>query len=128
MGGDVAGDHLHAIGMALHAIDRLQHQLRMAVRGVDHQHVYARLDQRQRPLEPVIAHRRGGADAQAALLILGGMGKRLRLFEIFHRDEADAIVVAIDHHDALNAMLVQKRARLGLVGALAHRDQTVLRH
>ncbi len=44
----------------------------VAVRGVDHDHVDAGLDQLLGALEPVVADGGGGRDPQAALLVLAG--------------------------------------------------------
>ena len=57
-GGDIAGHDLGIIGFALDARDRLEHALGMAVRGVDHDDVAFRLEQRhargQRPPRPTL--------------------------------------------------------------------------
>jgi len=44
-GGDVAGDDLHGIGEPLDAVDGCEHPRGMAVRGIHHDHVDARVDQ-----------------------------------------------------------------------------------
>ena len=48
-GRDVAGDHLHGVRQPLDAADRVEHCARMAVRGIHHHEIDARLDQ---PLGP----------------------------------------------------------------------------
>ena len=53
--------------------DAVEHALRMAVRGVDHQHVDARLDQRRDALLGALADADRGADAQLALRVLAGV-------------------------------------------------------
>ena len=53
--------------------DRVEHALRMAVRGVDDQQVDAGVDQPLGALEAVVADAGGGGDAQAALRVLGGV-------------------------------------------------------
>ena len=57
-GRDVAGDHLHRVGQPLDAADGVEHALRMAVRGVDHDEVDARRRSAARcaskPLSPTV--------------------------------------------------------------------------
>ena len=55
--------HAHAV----------EHALRMAVRGVDHDHVDAGLDQRLDALLGALAHADRGADAQLAVRVLAGV-------------------------------------------------------
>ena len=75
--GDVAGHHLGVVAELLHARHGLEHALRMAVRGVDHDHVDPGVDQHLARAQPVLADagRRGGA--QPALLVLAGAGNLL---------------------------------------------------
>ena len=54
-------------------VDRVEHALRMAVRGIDDDDVDAGVDQRLGALEAVIADAGRGGDAQAALLVLAGV-------------------------------------------------------
>ena len=68
------GDHLEVAGQAGDARDHLEHAARVAVRGVDDEHVGARGDQRLRALDGVGADADRGADAQTALRVL----RRLR--------------------------------------------------
>ena len=87
--------------------------LRMAVRGIDHDHVAFRLDQRHGAGIAVLAHAGRGGDAQAAALVLAGVGIFLRLLDVLDRDQADAAIGVVDHQDLLDAVLVQQP--LGLV-------------
>jgi hypothetical protein len=98
----------------------------MAVRGVDHDHVDARLAQRRDPIQGVRrrAHRR--ADPQAADAVLAGVRKFGGLLEILDRDHALQLVIAGDHQHLLDAVLVQQREHLFLGRVLAHRDQALL--
>jgi hypothetical protein len=64
-GGDVARDHLNAVGQLLHALDRAGDVLVMAVRGVDHDEVdpaSTSASVRAKPLSPTVVaaatHRR----------------------------------------------------------------------
>ena len=47
----VAGHHLHGVRLQLDAADLIEHELRMAVRGVDHDQIGARIHQQLGPLE-----------------------------------------------------------------------------
>ena len=100
----------------------LQHLLGMAVRGVDDEAVDPRRHQQLGALEALVADGRGGGDAQAPVGVLGGVGMRGRLLDVLDRDEADAAAVLVDHHQLLDAVLVQQAARLVLGDALADGD------
>ena len=63
-----------ALESFLMRVDRFEHPLRMAMGGVDDDHVDAGVDQQLGALEALLAHRGGRGDAQAALLVLGGIG------------------------------------------------------
>ncbi len=84
--------------------------------------------QRQRALQTLGAHIRRRGDAQAPTLVLGGVGKFLRLLDVLDRDQADAAVVLVHHHQLLDAVLVQKPLRLVHRHVLAHGDQVFLGH
>ena len=86
---------------------------RMAVRGIDHDQIDARLDQPLGAVEALVADRGRGGDAQAALLVLAGVRIGDRLLDVLHRDQADAAVLVVDHQQLLDAVLVQQA--LGLV-------------
>src|SRR6185503_3601648 len=68
-GGDVAGDDLHFVRLALDAVDGVEHVARMAVRGIDHDQIDAGRDQRLAAGEPLVADGGGGGDAQPPLLV-----------------------------------------------------------
>ena len=100
----------------------------MAVRGVDHDHVDAGIDQPLGALEAVVADRGRGGDAQAALLVLAGERMRDRLLDVLDGDQADAAILVVDHQQLLDAVLVQQALGLVLADALAHRDEVFVRH
>ena len=78
------------------------------MRGVDHDDVAFRLDQRHGAGIAVLAHAGGGGDAQAAALVLAGVGIFLRLLDVLDGDQADAAIGIVHHQDLLDAVLVQQ--------------------
>ena len=86
--------------------------LRVAVRGVDHQHVDAGLDQRLDALFGALADADRRADAQLALLVLAGVRVLGCLEDVLDRDQAAQLAVAVDHQHALEAVLVHQRLAL----------------
>ena len=100
----------------------------MAVRGVDHDEIDAGLDQPLGAVEALVADRGGGGDAQAALLVLAGVGIGDRLLDVLHGDQADAAVLVVDHQQLLDAVLVQQPLGLVLADAFAHGDEPLLGH
>ena len=79
-----------AAGSAFSRRHHLQHALGVTVGGVDDQQVDPLLDQRHRPLPGVAEEADGGADAQPALVVLGGVGVLVGLDEVLERDQAAA--------------------------------------
>src|SRR5690606_20593250 len=73
-GDNVAAHHLHLREVLLDPGHAVQHALRVAVRGVDDDHVNARRHQRLDPLLGVAAHAHRRAGHQAAVRIFGGVG------------------------------------------------------
>ena len=100
----------------------------MAVRGIDDDDVAFRLDQRERAPQAVLAHARRRGDAQAAALVLAGVGIFLRLLDVLDRDQTDAAIGLVDDEDLLDAMLMQQTLGFFGANAFAHGDELVLRH
>ncbi len=128
MGGDIAGDDLDAVGLALDPLDHARDLDRMAVGGVDDDHVHARLRQRHGPLIARVADGRGRADQQPALIVLGRVGVGLGLLDVLHRDQAGGAIVLVDDDDPLDLAVTQQGARLVPSCALAHGDQVARGH
>ena len=126
--GDVAGSDLRVIAFALDARNRFQHAFGMAMRGVDHHNVTFGLDERHGAPQTIVADIGGGGHAQAAAFILTGVGKFLRLLDVFHGNEADAAVVFVYHQNLFDAVLMQKPLGFLHLHAFAHGDELVLRH
>ena len=79
---------------------RVEHVLRMAVRGIDDDEIDAGVDQRLGALEALVADGGRGGDAQPALLVLAGVRVGDRLFDVLDGDQADAAIVVVDHQRA----------------------------
>ena len=128
IGGDIAGDDLDPVGLPRQAPDGIGDLNRMAMGGVDHHHVDAGVHQGHGALETRVAHRRGCADQQAALGVLGGAGMSLGLLHVLDGDQADGAIGLVDHDQALDLVPAQKRAGLVLADAFGHRDQALRGH
>ena len=124
---DVAGDDLLRRPLRLDALDRLDHAARMAVRGVDDDHVDARLAQRRDALERVRRRADRRADAQRAAFVLAGARELGGLLEVLDRDHARELEVAVDHQHLLDAVPVQQREHFFLRRVLAHGDEPLAR-
>ena len=106
-------------------------QLGMAVRGVDDEAVDAGRHQHLGALEPLVADRGGGGDAQAPVDVLGGIRMGRRLLDVLDGDEPDAALRIVDDHQLLDAVQMQEPARLVVVHPLADRHHLAgheLRH
>ena len=116
----VAGDDRDLVGRPLDAPHLLQDLLGMAVRGVDDEAVDAGRHQELGALEPLVADRGRGGDAQAPVGVLGGVGMRGRLLDVLDGDEADAAPRIVDDDQLLDPVLMQEPARLVVAHALPH--------
>jgi hypothetical protein len=126
-GADIAADHLDLRKALLDPLHPVEHALRVAVRGVDHQHVDPRLHQRRDALVGVFSHADRGADAQLAVRILAGVRVLALLQDVLHGDQAEQMEIVVDHQHALEAVAVQQLHRFLAGRAFAHRDQLLLR-
>ena len=82
---------------------------------VDDDDVDLGLQQRLGALHALGPDAGGRGHAQAALLVLAGIGEFLRLLDILDGDEADAAIGLVHHQQLLDAVLMQQA--LGLVAA-----------
>jgi hypothetical protein len=106
----------------------VEHALRVAVRGVDDEHVDVGVDQRLGALHGVAGDPDGGAAAQPAQRVLAGVRILDRLLDVLDRDQALQPEVLIDHQQLLDLGRVQDLARLIERGADRDREQPVLGH
>ena len=85
---------------------------RLAVRGVDDEHVDPCVAQGLGALPCVAeeAHRR--ADAEAPLAVLRGVRVLLGLVEVLHGDEAGEVALVVDEGKLLDLVLGEDRERL----------------
>jgi hypothetical protein len=97
------------------------------VRGIDHDHVRARVAQRRDPLHRVGARANRRTDAQRPPLVLAGARELGRLLEILDGDHALEGEVLVDDQHLFDAMLVQQREHLFLGRVLAHGHQPLAR-
>ncbi len=124
---DVAAEYLHVRVLLLDARDAVEHAFRKPVRGIDDEHVDARLDQRIDPVVRIVAGADRRTDPKRPARILAGAWEVLGFLEILGGDHALQFEVVADHQHLLDAVLVQQRHNLFLVGALAHGHQALLR-
>ena len=127
-GGDIAGHDLHRIRHALDPRHRLEHAPGMAVGGVDDQKIDASVDQALASHVTGFAHRSRSGHAQSPLLVFAGMRMRHGLFDVLHRDQADATIRAVNDQKLLDTVLMQEPLGLVLLDPFAHCDQPLLGH
>ena len=93
----------------------------MAVRRVDDDHVAAGREQPLAALKARVADGRRRGDAQPALIVLRGERVELRLLDVLHGDQPDAIVVGVDDQQLLDAVLMQQALGFVLADVVAAR-------
>src|SRR2546428_1070859 len=126
---DIASYELHLPAESvLDAGHRLNHQVRVAMGGIRHQHIHALLDQSGTTRISIGSYADSSADPQATKCVFGGIGVENLLLNVFHRDEATQHPLLVHHGKFLNFVAVQ--AVTGLFQCCAHRDsnQVISRH
>src|SRR5450830_1420183 len=126
-GSDIAADNFHLRVFGLDPLDAVQDALRVAVGGIDHQHVDAGSDQQVDAFLILGAHADGSADQQFALAVFRRERVRSRFLDIFDGDQAAQFKIVVDHQHALEAVLVHQALGFIAVGAFGDVDQLVTR-
>ncbi|MCY1410937.1 hypothetical protein D9M71_263160 [compost metagenome] len=126
-GGDVAADHLDLRVGFLDPANAVDHALGVTVGGVHHHHVDPGVDQCSDALGGIGASADGGADAQAALVVLGRQRVGLGLLDVAEGHQAAQVEVLVDHQHLLDAVLVELGLHFFQRGAFAGGDQLFLR-
>ena len=125
-GADVATDDLHVREVLLDPADAVQHALRVAVRGIHHDHVHAGGDQRFHAAIGIATHADGSADQQAGRQILGSVREVGVLLDVLDGDQATQFERIIDHQHLFDAVAVQQLQHFIRRGAFLDRDQAIL--
>ena len=102
---DVAGDDVDVLERAAQRLHDVDHALRVAVRGVDDEHVDVGRDQRLGALERVARDADGGADAQPPERVLARVRILDRLLDVLDGDQALQPEVVIDDEELLDFLL-----------------------
>ena len=126
--GDVAGDQIDVRMALAHLGDHVEDALRVAVRGVDDEHVDVGLHERGRAVQRVLADAHRRAHAQAAQCVLAGVRVLDELLDVLDGDEALQPVVRVDDHQLLDLVMVEHLTRLIERGPNRHRDEVLARH
>ena len=127
-GGDVAGDQIDLRKAAAQRAHHVEHVLRVAVGGVDDQHVDVRRDQRVGALDGVARGADRGAAAQPAERVLRGVRVLDRLLDVLDGDQPLEPEVAIDDQQLLDLVTMQNLARRVERRADRHGEQRLARH
>ena len=99
----------------------------MAVGRIDHEGVHASIHKGGGTFKGVGSDAHGSGHAQATACVLAGIGARLHLDDVFISDEADEVVVLINHGQLLNFVLLQNVSGF-LEGDLRGGDEAFARH
>ena len=78
------------------------------MRGIDHNQIGACIHELFGARKTGVADGGGRRHPQTPLLVLGRMGIEPRLFYVLDGDEADAEIIVIDHHQLLDAVLMEQ--------------------
>ena len=124
----VAGNHLHPVRQLLYPLDRLGHTFAVTMRGVDHHHVNARINQRLAAFKARIADGRGRSHAQPALIVLAGMWVQHGLFGILQREQSGQLALPVRHQQFLDPPRLHQAFRGLQIGWLLQQGKVVRGH
>ena len=124
----IAHDDVHVGEMLLDSLQRADDTLAVAVGRVDDDGIYARVDQCLCTLQRVGGHAHACGHAQAALGVLASHRLVLGLGDILIGDEADEVVVLIDHRELLDLVLLEDGGSGLEVRLLMRGDEVLGRH
>ena len=127
-GRDVAGDEIDVREAPAQRAHHVEHVLRVAVRGVDDEHVDVGGDQRVGALDGVARGADRGAAAQPAERVLRRVRVLDRLLDVLDGDQPLQPEVAVDDEQLLDLVPVQDLARRVERRADRHGEQRLARH
>ena len=96
------------------------------MRGIDDQDIHAGVHQRGDPFVGIPGRPHGSTDPQRSQFIFRSLGIVGGLLEVLGRNHPAKAIVVVHHQDLFDAMTVQQRQYLVIVGILLDRDQTIL--
>ena len=100
----------------------------MAVRAVNGQYVGFGFRQFLRALQEIAGRADGAADAQAAMVVFGGLRIFQFLLDVLDRDQTLQVVLVVDDQQLFDAVLMENFFRLLERRSYRHGDQMVLGH
>src|SRR2546423_1037046 len=103
---DISGNELDVGEHLADVCRRFENSLRMSVRSVDDENVYTCFNERSRSIA-VIGCSDRRSDAQAAVLILVGIGEIAPLMDVFYRDQPAQHSLFIDDGQLLDSMFAE---------------------
>ena len=128
VGGDVAGEEID-VGEAFFAVaDGFEDAGGVAVGGVDGEGVYAGFDEGGGAVEEVAGGADGSGYAEAALVVLAGVGVFEFFLDVFDGDEAFEFVGVVDDEQFFDAVLVEDLFGVLEGGADGDGDEVVFGH
>ena len=126
-GGDIAADHLDMRKVVLDPPDAIQHSLRMAVRGIHHDHVHTRLGQQRDAVFGSLAHPDRRTGTQTAMTVLASERVFAGFKDVLYRHQAAQFECIVHHQHALDAVLVHQVAGLFQAGVFLDGDEAFMR-
>ena len=125
--GDIAANDFNVRVISLDPTNAIQHTLRVAVRGIHHQHVHASFCQQRHTLFSTFTHTDGSAGTQTSQTILARQRMLTGFQNILDRHQPAQFKSIIDHQNTFEAVLVHQIARIFQTGIFLDRDQTLSR-
>ena len=130
LGGDVATDDIDMVeGMiGPDPANHVEHELGVAVGGIDHEHIHARIGQSGDTLPGVSEESDRCGHPQATLLILGGLRILLGLDEVLDGNQARKFALSIHQGELLHLVLGQEGVGIFLGDVGRSGNQVILGH
>ena len=100
----------------------------MSVSSIDDNQVNACFNEALGAFKAIDSRGCGGGNAQMAFFVLAGIWVKACFFYILNREQANALILAIDNDKFLNTILVEQFTRLFLGHMLVDRNQALFGH
>ena len=109
LGDHVAGHDRH-VGKRAEFADHFHHVAGVAGGGIDEQRVRPGFDQRLAAVDAIRPHAHGGAAAELAVVVLGGVGEGDAFFDVGAGDQSGEAAVGMDQRQFLDPVLIENAA------------------
>ena len=128
LGGNISCNNLGVVTKFLDPRNGVEHPRRVAVCGIDDDNVTPGIDQCFGTREAVVTDISRRGNTEAALLVLTGVGMKLRFLDVFYRNQADAPITVVDDNKLFDPVLMEQAFSLFAINTVLHGHEVFMGH